>query len=40
MSESILDTHSFANTPLKAAHPPLAMATTNHVDFELVDGIV
>jgi hypothetical protein len=25
-------TYSFANTPLKAAHPPLEMASINHVD--------
>jgi hypothetical protein len=32
-------THSFAKTPLKAAHPPLAMATTNQVDREPVVDI-
>jgi hypothetical protein len=25
-------TYSFANTPLKAAHPPLEMASISHVD--------
>jgi hypothetical protein len=32
--------HSFANTPLKAAQPPLAMATSSQVDLALVTGII